>query len=53
MSEIQNFTDASISDIHTCVKVYTYCHYGAFVTNCTIIAKLCVYPPHKITGESS
>jgi hypothetical protein len=34
MSEIQNFwllalTDASISDIHTCVKVYTSCQYGA------------------------
>ena len=38
MSEIPNFwllgnfTDASISDIHTCVKVYTSCQYGAFFT---------------------
>ena len=29
-----------VSDIHTCVKVYTYCQYSAFFTNCTIIAKL-------------
>ena len=41
-----NFTDAPISDIHTCVKVYTSCQYGAFFTKCTIVSKLFAYPPH-------
>ena len=27
-----NFTDASISDIHNCVNVYTSCQYDAFFT---------------------
>ena len=41
-----DFTDASISDIHTCVKVYTSSQYGAFFTKCTIVYKLFAYPPH-------
>jgi hypothetical protein len=38
MSEIifRYCTDASIPDIHTCVKVYTSCQSGAFFTKCTI-----------------
>jgi hypothetical protein len=27
-------------------SLHMYCEYGAFFTNCTIIPKLCAYPPH-------
>jgi hypothetical protein len=27
-------------------SLHIYCEYSAFFTNCTIIAKLCAYPPH-------
>ena len=30
-------SDFSISDVHTCVEVYTSCHFGAFFRKCTIL----------------
>ena len=32
-----NFTNASISDVYTCVKVYTSCQFSAFFTKCTML----------------
>ena len=32
-----NFINASILDIRPCIKVYTFCQYGAFFTKCTIM----------------
>ena len=32
-----NFTSGSISNVHTCVKVYTSCQFGAFFTKCTML----------------
>ena len=32
-----NFTIGSISNVHTCVKVYTSCQFGAFFTKCTML----------------
>ena len=39
-----NFTNDSISNVHTCVKVYTSCQFGAFFTECALHAF--TYPPY-------
>ena len=40
LSEISNFwfrINGSISNVHTCVKVYTSCQFDAFFTKCTML----------------
>ena len=44
-----NFTSGSISNVHTCVKVYTSCQFGAFFTKCTML----LHVRSTITAESN